>query len=455
MAMELSFTVHRREAVLVGPSVSTPCETKRLSDIDDQESLRYHVPGLLVYRGGQPPAPCVRDNDPSGIIRAALSRALVHYYPLAGRLREVEGRKLVIDCSGEGVVFVEADADVRLEEMEAAAAGGHGLRPPFPCVDQLVPDVRSSGRGGSVLSCPLVGIQVTHLLCGGFIVGTAVNHSVCDAMGIVQFLNAVADIAGGLPAPAVHATWSRELLDARSPPAPAFPHREYDMIDILPGGGREDDNIVRSFLFSSTDIAALKEEALLPHPEHRLRGGSSTATSFEVLAAFLWRARTAALEIPADEEVRLVAVVGFSRIAALGLPSGYYGNKCAYPTVVMTAGELLRGCTLGDVVRLVQEAKAAVTAEYVRSTAECLVLRRRPRLARTNLFVVTDVRRVGFDRVDFGWGDPVYGGPARALPTVSLLVNVKGSSNVVGAVVSLPSLVMGRFSAELESFLNT
>ena len=71
---------------------------------------------------------------------------------VAGRLREVEGRKLVVDCTGEGVVFVEADADVCMAELEAA-----GLRPPFPCMDQLLFDVEGSG---GVLNSPLLLIQV-------------------------------------------------------------------------------------------------------------------------------------------------------------------------------------------------------------------------------------------------------------------------------------------------------
>ncbi|KAF8677904.1 hypothetical protein HU200_046389 [Digitaria exilis] len=137
-------TVSRQEAELVGPARPTPRETKRPSDIDDQEGLRFQVPVVLFYRrrvaGGN-------GDDPVRLIRRALGEALVPYHRLAGRLREVEGRKLVVDCSGEGVLFVEADADVRLAELEAA-----GLRPPFPCMDQLLCedfDVQGSGGGGS------------------------------------------------------------------------------------------------------------------------------------------------------------------------------------------------------------------------------------------------------------------------------------------------------------------
>jgi len=35
-----AFAVHRRERLLVGPAGPTPRETKRLSDIDDQETHR-------------------------------------------------------------------------------------------------------------------------------------------------------------------------------------------------------------------------------------------------------------------------------------------------------------------------------------------------------------------------------------------------------------------------------
>nr|CAB3460161.1 unnamed protein product [Digitaria exilis] len=57
--------------------------------------------------------------DPAAVIRRALGEALVPYNP--GRIREVDG-KLVVECTGEGVLFVVADADVRLAELEAATA---------------------------------------------------------------------------------------------------------------------------------------------------------------------------------------------------------------------------------------------------------------------------------------------------------------------------------------------
>ncbi|VAH02028.1 hypothetical protein VPH35_001101 [Triticum aestivum] len=266
--MTLTFAVRRREPVLVVPASPTPQETKRLSDIDSKESLRVLMPGVFVHRGG----PARGDDDPVDVIARALSEALVHYYPLAGRFREVEGGKLVVDCTGQGVLFAEADADVRLAELEEAAGGGQGLTPPFPCMDELLLDVDCSS--GGVLTWPLVVIQVTRLLCGGFVFGMRINHAMCDATGVYLFMSAIADLARGLPAPAVAPSWSRGLLDA--------PHNKYDVTPPLPFPAHgSDDTVMRSFVFRLADIAALKK---------RLHGAPAAST-FEVLAALLWRAR--------------------------------------------------------------------------------------------------------------------------------------------------------------------
>jgi len=146
-AASLKFTVRRKPAVLVAPAAPTPRELKRLSDIDDQDGLRFHIPVIQFYRRSA----MAGARDPAPVIRAAVSRALVHYYPFAGRLRELEGRKLAVDCTGEGVLLIEADADVRLEHF------GDALQPPFPCLDELIFDVPGSSE---VLGSPLLLFQV-------------------------------------------------------------------------------------------------------------------------------------------------------------------------------------------------------------------------------------------------------------------------------------------------------
>ena len=146
------FTVRRQRAVMVAPAAPTPRELKRLSDIDDQDGLRFHIPVIYFFRrdvgGGR------RDGDPAQVLRNAVAAALVHYYPFAGRLRELEGRKLAVDCTGEGVLFIEADADVRLDHF------GDALQPPFPGFEELIFDVPGSS---ALIDTPLLLFQVAKL----------------------------------------------------------------------------------------------------------------------------------------------------------------------------------------------------------------------------------------------------------------------------------------------------
>ncbi|TVU02070.1 hypothetical protein EJB05_52436, partial [Eragrostis curvula] len=204
---------------------------------------------------------------------------------------------------------------------------------------------------------------------------------------------------------------------------------------------------MRTFTFRPADIAAIKR---------RLR--STACTTFEAVAALLWRARTAALELPPGDTTRLIVVAGVRGVRDLGIPAaGYYGNACVFPAAVASAGALLAGTSssssLAGAVELLREAKKnAASAEYVRSAVDTLVLRGRPRPPLANLLLVADNRRAGYHRVDLGWGQPVYGGPAAASFVSSYLVAV-GNGDVSVAVV-LPRRAMDRFAAELQELLH-
>lgn len=92
-----------------------------------------------------------KKDDPAKVIREALAKALVYYYPFAGRLKEGHNRKLMVDCTGEGILFVEGDADVTLAQL------GDTIRPPCPYIEEFLHDVPGSK---AILGCPLLLIQV-------------------------------------------------------------------------------------------------------------------------------------------------------------------------------------------------------------------------------------------------------------------------------------------------------
>nr|GEU39680.1 shikimate O-hydroxycinnamoyltransferase-like [Tanacetum cinerariifolium] len=45
------------------------------------------------------------------VIKDALESVLVAFYPVAGRLKEVEDGQIKIDCQGQGVLYVKAESD--------------------------------------------------------------------------------------------------------------------------------------------------------------------------------------------------------------------------------------------------------------------------------------------------------------------------------------------------------
>ncbi|KAI4347882.1 hypothetical protein L6164_008658 [Bauhinia variegata] len=166
------------------------------------------------------------------------------------------------------------------------------LQPPFPCFEDLLFDVPGSA---GVLHSPLLLVQVTRLKCGGFIFGLRLNHTMSDAAGLVQFMNALGEIARGADEPSIPPVWCRELLNARDPPQVTCVHREYEQVPDTKGTIIPlDDMAHRSFFFGPTEIAAVRR--FIPH--HL----SQSSSAFEILTALLWRCRTLALQPDSDEE---------------------------------------------------------------------------------------------------------------------------------------------------------
>ncbi|CBI29212.3 unnamed protein product, partial [Vitis vinifera] len=345
--------------------------------------------------------------DPAKVIREALAKALIYYYPFAGRLVEGSNRKLLVDCTGEGVLFVEADADTTLEYL------GDAIQPPCPCFEELLYDVPGSG---GILGCPLLLFQVTRLRCGGFVLALRLNHTMSDSFGLLQFLNAVSEIAQG----------AEEVHDTKG------------TLGVM-----DDDNTVhRSFFFGPKEIRSLKM---------RIPQALGPCTTYEALAACVWRCRTVAFGVDPNEFVRFSSAMSMRGKRGLQLPSGYYGNAFAYPAAIAKVGELCKN-PLGYAVELVKKVKAEMSEEYIKSLAALMVIKGRPLYTRTGFFIISDNTRVDFQDVDFGWGKPLYGGLAKASSLISFFLRFRNSKGEEGIVVpiQLPLPVMERFEQEVK-----
>ncbi|KAK6781639.1 hypothetical protein RDI58_019435 [Solanum bulbocastanum] len=78
--------------------------------------------------------------DPAKFIKDGLSKTLVFYYPLAGRLIEGPNKKLMVNCNCEGIMFIEADANVELDKLVAISKAGLLCSNPLTYAVELVSD---------------------------------------------------------------------------------------------------------------------------------------------------------------------------------------------------------------------------------------------------------------------------------------------------------------------------
>jgi len=269
-----------------------------------------------------------------------------------------------------------------------------------------------------------------------------------DGSGINQFLNAIAEFAQGKAgSPSVTPVWQRKVLFARNPPRVTCLHNEFepesDLEDQSDGGGNET-MINRCFFFGPKEIGALRSH--LP-PQKR-----TGCTRFEIITACIWKCRTTALGFGPNESVRISCIINGRGKAGLDIPDGYYGNVFVYPASVSKA-ETVSKYPLEYAVELVKKTRSqAIDGEYFMSVADLMVTRGRLLYTRKGNFIVSHTAQLGFDKVDFGWGKPVYGGPAEAVSLISFFSSFRDNERGDGILtaICLPGLAMQRFEDELK-----
>ncbi|XP_026657005.2 myricetin 3-O-glucosyl 1,2-rhamnoside 6'-O-caffeoyltransferase AT2-like [Phoenix dactylifera] len=104
----MRFSVNKLAPALVAPSEPTPSGNLPLSSIDRTTAVSVTIDLILVFEHGE---------EPAKVIREALSKALVPYYPVAGRIVEPSPGEPEVACTGDGVWFVEASANFGLKDV--------------------------------------------------------------------------------------------------------------------------------------------------------------------------------------------------------------------------------------------------------------------------------------------------------------------------------------------------
>ncbi|XP_006662150.1 acyl transferase 15-like [Oryza brachyantha] len=369
----MSIVVTKSPSVVVRPSAPVTMDTSKivLSPFDKPVAI---MPTAVLQVFEHP------IHEPAETIRRALSQALVHYYPIAGRLT-VDNNDVHIDCTGEGVTFVSASANCTIKEFmrdidertpDPATAVLRKLLVDYPAMGFRHPD-------------PFVMMQVTAFSCGGFAVGVTWNHGMADGFGIAQFLQAVGELARGLPAPTIiPARWD-EATQAVSPSSLLSAKH------IMPSVTHPLNLTLHNLAISSRLISSVR---------------GSSCTVFEAVAAALWKCRTRVVMSDPEAATMLFMVVNSRKY--MGVRDGYYGNCTTLHMAMAKSGEVANSSIL-NVVKIIRRAKEQIPEQLkkgemvpqaIRELSENMNMVARYESA----LVLTSWRNIGFEDVDFGGG---------------------------------------------------
>lgn len=101
-----------KQTAVVKPTPAKPRTTIWISNLDAILPENYHTRTHFFYR---PTA--AADFFNTAALKKALAQTLSEFYPMAGRLTKDANGRVEIDCNGEGVVFMEAEADGEIDDL--------------------------------------------------------------------------------------------------------------------------------------------------------------------------------------------------------------------------------------------------------------------------------------------------------------------------------------------------
>nr|XP_018914064.1 PREDICTED: uncharacterized acetyltransferase At3g50280-like [Bemisia tabaci]XP_018914099.1 PREDICTED: uncharacterized acetyltransferase At3g50280-like isoform X3 [Bemisia tabaci]XP_018914100.1 PREDICTED: uncharacterized acetyltransferase At3g50280-like isoform X3 [Bemisia tabaci]XP_018914101.1 PREDICTED: uncharacterized acetyltransferase At3g50280-like isoform X3 [Bemisia tabaci] len=208
---------------------------------------------------------------------------------------------------------------------------------------------------------PLVSIQVTELNDGVFI-GCSMNHAMADGASYWNFWNTLSNIfqtdeSKKIERPPVNLKrWSSEGRGPLVDFPVTFQDEFITNVDVPEG------HVSRKFHFSAESAAKLKAKA-------NSECNTTVISSFQSLAAHLWRSVTKARCLPSDQVVSCNPAVNIRPRMKPPLPPDCFGSMVSSASGQATAGELLEK-SLGWAAWQIHKAIVGFTDTSVREFAD-------------------------------------------------------------------------------------
>ncbi|OVA16364.1 Transferase [Macleaya cordata] len=364
----------------VKPAEPTPIIRQWLPEADQLQALT-HAPTVYFYPSSKPDS----IDSPLETLKDSLSQALVYFYPLAGRLHVIDGGRLELDCNAMGAEVFEAYSESTIKDFGDFA--------PTPELRKLlVPPIDYNNTPFHEL--PLVLVQLTKFKCGGLSIGLAISHSMVDGQAALHFISCWAKIARGEKlVDSDQPFLDRTILkmdDDNNKKGPRYHHVEFDPPPLMIGASddkeeRSKETTVTMLKLTKEQVEKLKQKANIDRTRDDMK---------DIYGVYMQGERTR-LRISVDCRHRLRPP----------LQPKYFGNVTFKSTPVAKSGDLMKK-PLSYAASKMREG-----AEMIRRGFHSVGCPQGDYLGNPNLAVTSWIGLSIYD-ADFGWGKPIYMGPA-------------------------------------------
>ncbi|KAL2502440.1 Spermidine hydroxycinnamoyl transferase [Forsythia ovata] len=397
----------------VKPADPTPNEIMKLPEIDQIKTVTH---SLTVYF--YQPTNDFLFSDAIKILKDSLSKVLVIFYPMAGRLHEIGRSRLELHCNGEGAILVEAESEMKIQDF----ALDDFL--PNAAMRDLIPKMDYSAT--PIQEQPLLLAQLTKFSCGGISLGLGISHILVDGPSALHFVNEWSNIARGETTRIVP-FFDRKILQIEEPPSSM---KKFSVLltppPLLTGHSdnmeqRKMPTTVAMLKLSKEQIDKLKSKANEDTP---YKNTIRPYTKYEAVAGHMWRCVSKSRRHADEQLTRLHMAVDFRSRMHPRLPKGYFGNAVLRQAAITTSGELISK-PLAYASSKIREAIEEVTDEFVRSymalikTLPDVSVRRNFHEVGCTLgsfygnpnMEITSWTTLPVYEADFGWGEVIHMGP--------------------------------------------
>ncbi|KAI3858475.1 hypothetical protein MKW92_015569 [Papaver armeniacum] len=388
MATMSSAAVEVISKEIIKPATPTPYQLRNFNiSLFDQYMPPNYTPVILFYTADSTGAS--KFHDDLGLLKSSLSETLVHFYPMAGRLKD----NMVVDCNDRGIDFYEVKIKDKMCDFM--------MKPDeFPLSLLLPSEVVSV----NFVKEAQVIVQVNMFDCGGTAISLCVSHKIADACTMSAFIrnwagNTYSARCGGAP------IGNQNLLPSFEA-ASLFPPSEQLVCppEVPPTplpDSRGDKSVSKRFVFDAAKITSVREK-LQMHDNYKCSG---RPTRVDIVTALVWKAAIkSALSVSTVNHV-----VSFRKKIDPPLPDASVGNLCVVVTTVVSPGATTTS-TNGEVEVQLAELVAELRGEKykVKGDKGCIEKLFLSFVGGDNALWMASWSKFGFYDADFGWGKPVW-----------------------------------------------